>query len=111
MGAHGRLAIALTLWLPVAAQSIITTFAGTDYIVANGVKAVNAPLGAISSVAVDSRGTLYAADLQNFLVFKVGSDGILTVVAGTGFGGGNGDNGPAASAMLNTPKALALDPA
>ena len=94
------------------AQNIITTFAGTSYVFAgDGKRAVNATLGQLSSVIVDRQGTVYLADIDNHLVMKFGSNGVLTVVAGNGRYGISGDGGPATSAGLSIPTGLALDPA
>ena len=41
---------------------------------------------------------------------KVDAQGIITTVAGTGLPGFSGDGGPATSAMLNLPIAVAVDP-
>lgn len=68
---------------------------------------VNYPLG----VAVDSSGALYISDHGNNRVRKVSADGKISTVAGTGVAGFKGDGGPAASAQLNRPYALAVDDA
>jgi sugar lactone lactonase YvrE len=43
------------------------------------------------------------------LVYRIGTDGILHVVAGNGFRGFSGDNGPATSASLAGPTGLVFD--
>jgi hypothetical protein len=54
------------------AQGIITTVAGTTWIFrGDGGPAVNAPLGSIWGVAVDSAGNVYASDSNNSLVVKI----------------------------------------
>ncbi len=68
---------------------------------------LNYPLG----VAVDSTGALYISDHSNNRVRKVSTDGKISTVAGTGVAGYKGDDGPAASAQLNRPYALAVDDA
>jgi uncharacterized protein (TIGR03437 family) len=65
---------------------------------------LNQPWG----VAVDSAGNLYIADTGNDRVRKV-SNGVLTTVAGNGTMGFSGDGGPATSAGLWAPTAVALD--
>src|SRR5271168_394617 len=85
------------------AQSVITTIAGTDWLFpGNGLPAINAPLsGSLGlDIAVDRNGNLYIADLGNGEVMKVGSNGILSVIAGTGIFGATGDGGLAISAAL-----------
>lgn len=90
----------------------ITTVAGNG---ANGFSgdggpaasaSLNSPLG----IAVDSVGDLYIADKYNNRIRKV-SGGIITTVAGTGDGGFAGDGGPATSALLSSPDAVAVDSA
>jgi sugar lactone lactonase YvrE len=53
---------------------------------------------------------VYVADEQNDRVRRVGGDGTITTVAGSGSGGGySGDNGPATAAELNEPSGLVVD--
>ncbi|MFJ3433031.1 RICIN domain-containing protein [Streptomyces cyaneofuscatus] len=66
---------------------------------------LNYPLG----VAVDSTGALYISDHGNNRVRKISADGKISTVAGTGVAGFKGDDGPAASAQLNRPYALAVN--
>ena len=67
----------------VTPQSIITTVAGTTWTFrGDGGPAIDAPLGSVSRVAVDSAGNVFAANFGNHLVMKIFLDGILTVVAG-----------------------------
>ncbi|MFG2593970.1 RICIN domain-containing protein [Streptomyces sp. NPDC048438] len=68
---------------------------------------LNYPLG----VVVDSTGILYISDHGNHRVRKISTDGKISTVAGTGVAGFKGDDGPAASAQLNGPYALAVNDA
>ncbi|MFJ8769601.1 NHL domain-containing protein [Streptomyces clavifer] len=68
---------------------------------------LNYPLG----VAVDSTGALYISDHGNHRVRKISTDGKISTIAGTGVAGFKGDDGPAASAQLNRPYALAVNDA
>ncbi len=68
------------------------------------------------ALAVDGSGNLYIADCDCGFdgpaassVRKVAPDGIITTVAGTGVPGFSGDGGPATSAQLLGPDALAVD--
>ena len=95
-------------------NGIITTFAGdgtAGFGGDNGL-AINGHLNSPVGVAVDPAGDLYIADRDNNLFRRV-SKGIITTVAGfaeqRSFGGFSGDNGPATSAQLNGPGALAVD--
>jgi sugar lactone lactonase YvrE len=93
-------------------NGVITTVAGTGtpgFSGDNG-PATSAQLNSPSGIAVDSLGNLYIADIYNNRIRKV-SNGVITTIAGTGVQGFGGDNGPATSAQLNTPKGVAVDSA
>lgn len=68
-----------------------------------------ASLGAVTGVALDASGNIYLAAAGNNLVFRLSSDGFLTVIAGNGLQGLTGDGGAATSASLNHPAGLAFD--
>src|SRR5262249_28943795 len=53
-------------------------------------------------------GTIYISDINNHRVRRVGTDGIITTVAGTGFLGFSGDGGPARQARFFFPTDLAV---
>ena len=74
----------------------------------DGGPATNATLNWPVSLAVDSLGNLYIADEFNFRVRKVGTNGIITTVAGNGARGSAGDGGLATNASLQ-PVAVAVD--
>jgi DNA-binding beta-propeller fold protein YncE len=59
----------------------------------------------------DSKGNLYVAERDNYVVRRIDAKtGIISVVAGTlGSRGFDGDNGPATKALLNQPHSLAID--
>ena len=61
-------------------------------------------------VAVDSAGNLYIADCRNNRIRKV-SNGVITTFAGSATFGFGGDNGPATSARIFGPQAVAVDAA
>ena len=63
-----------------------------------------------AGVAVDAAGNLYIADIYNKRIRKV-SNGVITTVAGKGTDPAqrNGYNGPATSALLFDPDAVAVD--
>lgn len=99
----------VTSWCSVCAQ-VITTVAGTGFsFPSTPLAAINAPVGAIFGMAVDTHGNVYLADPGNNQVFKVDRNGTLTVAAGNGIPGFTGDGGPATSAALNTPLCVAVD--
>ncbi len=61
-------------------------------------------------VSVDSKGRVVIADTYNGRVRRVGRDGVMTSIAGTGVGWDNGDGGPAVSAGLVRVEAVAHGP-
>ncbi len=93
-------------------NGVITTVAGngTQGFSGDNGPATSAQLYIPGGVAVDSAGNLYIADTYNNRIRKV-SNGVITTVAGNGTVGFGGDNGPATSAQLNTPVAVAVDSA
>jgi uncharacterized protein (TIGR03437 family) len=62
-------------------------------------------------VAVDAAGNLFIADTYNSRVRKVDPGGTISTVAGNGNKGFSGDGGPATSASLSGPPAVAVDAA
>src|SRR5689334_14465330 len=106
-----RIAICFLFALCLYAQRVITTAAGTDaFFSADGKPALQAPLGNnLSGFAFDPDGNLLAADPDNNVVVRINQNGILSVVAGNGILGYSGDGGPATSASLGLPYAVAVD--
>ena len=96
-----------------AATGLISTVAGTG---GNGgyngdnIAATSAMLLHPFSVAVDSSGNLYIADVDNHRIRKViAATGVITTLAGTGSQGNIGDNIAATSAFLGGPSGIVLD--
>jgi hypothetical protein len=117
--------LALTAVIVMTAASVqgqyITTYAGTGFVTGysgDGGLATNAVLYSPSDIAFDSSNNLYIADFINNVIRKVDTAGIITTVAGTGYGSGtagmgnySGDGGPATDATMNGPFGLAIDAA
>jgi trimeric autotransporter adhesin len=103
------------IWKVTAATGIITVVAGNGTaagVSGNGGAATNAELGLPDGVAVDSAGNFYIADASDAVIWKVtAATGIITVVAGNGTSGFNGNNGVATSAELGFPQGVAVDSA
>lgn len=59
----------------------------------------------------DTQGNLFFAESGNHLIRRLDPQGTLTTVVGTGIQGFSGDAGPATQAQLDSPQAVALDPA
>ncbi len=89
--------------LTVVAGNGIPDFSG------DGGPATSASLFFPVGVAIDSSGNLYIADSYNNKVRKVTANGIISTLAGNGRIGSSGDNGPAPSAELSYPCAVAAD--
>jgi uncharacterized protein (TIGR03437 family) len=92
-----------------AVGGAIATFAGTVTSIGDGGPSTQARLTGPWSAAVDSAGNLYIADRLDNRVRKVTPSGTISTLAGTGAAGFGGDNGPGASAVLNTPNGIAVD--
>ena len=94
------------------ATGIISTVAGdgTFGYSDDGGSARGAQLASINGVAVDGAGNLYIAD-SNRIRKVTAATGIITTVAGSVSNGYSGDGGPATSALLNAPLAVAVDSA
>jgi sugar lactone lactonase YvrE len=95
----------------VYANGIITTVAGngTNGFSGEGGAAVLAELSNPSGLAFDAFGYLYIADTGNERIRIVGTNGIITTIAGNGSAGYGGDGGAATSAELHSPTGLAFD--
>lgn len=72
--------------------------------------ATSARLNRPGTLAVDTQGNVYIADMANHRIRRVDAvTGIITTYAGNGGAGSGGDNGPANQASLNNPTGLAFD--
>jgi RHS repeat-associated protein len=92
----------------VGLDGIITTVAGTGSVgfAGDGGPATAATLGTVFSIDVAADGSLYILESAG-RVRRVGPDGIITTVAGTGTAGFGGDGGPAIAAQLRLPSGIA----
>jgi RHS repeat-associated protein len=95
----------------VGPDGIITTVAGNGTFGSSGDggPATQAQLFFPVGVAVGPDGSLYIAE-RGSRIRRVGPNGIITTVAGTGVAGFSGDGGPASQAQLNDPWAVAVGP-
>jgi uncharacterized protein (TIGR03437 family) len=82
----------------VSSKGVISSIGGGSFVSPQG-------------VGMDSGGNAYIADLQGNKVWRIGTGGTLAVFAGDGTQGDSGDGGPATSAELNAPAAVAVDSA
>ena len=95
----------------ITRDGLITTVAGTGVpgYSGDGGPAINAQLDTPYGILLDKDDNLLIADSNNDVIRKVGSDGIIHTIAGTGQEGFDGDGGPARAAKLNSPQSLARD--
>jgi RHS repeat-associated protein len=96
----------------VGPDGIITTIAGTGRagFSGDGGPASAAQLSKPSGIDAAPDGSLYIADAFNNRIRRVGPDGIITTVAGSGGFGLGGDGGLAANAALGDPRDVVLGP-
>jgi sugar lactone lactonase YvrE len=97
----------------VSPSGIITAVAGNGVsgFSGDGGPATSAALAYPMGVAVDAAGDLYIADASNNRVRQVSPSGTISTVAGNGAYKFAGDGGPATSASLYFPSAVAVDTA
>jgi RHS repeat-associated protein len=76
----------------------------------DGIPATQAQLGYSPDVVVGPDGSLYVVESSSNRIRRIGSDGIITTVAGNGTLGFSGDGGPATQAQLNNPQGVAVGP-
>jgi len=100
----------LTTW----SQGIVSTVAGSDSWGNTGDN-IQATLASISldtvfcSAVTDKNGNIIFADSWSNRIRKVGQDGIINTIAGTGTYGSNGDGGAALLARIAYPTAVTID--
>ena len=100
------------LWLAAnlafAQQYSISTVAGGAP-PATPTPAVNISIGQPARVAADAAGNVYFSSGNS--VFRIATDGTLSLVAGNSHAGYSGDGGPAINAQLNSPQGIAVNQA
>jgi RHS repeat-associated protein len=96
-------------------DGVVSTVAGNGGFgfAGDGGPATQATVRTVFGLALDAEGNLYFADAANHRIRRVGRDGIIATVAGSGGtdsgnGGFAGDGGPATQARLNSPRDVAL---
>jgi sugar lactone lactonase YvrE len=94
------------------ATNSITTIAGTGVVASNGDggQATSAALNIPFGIHVDINGDVYISELLGHVIRKIDiKTGIITKIAGTGFGGFTGDGIHATAYSLDSPYALTMD--
>jgi len=107
----------------VNSLGIITTIAGNGFgagtgnggYTGDGGSAILAELNGPAGIAIDASGNIYVGDMYNNVVRKINSSGIISTIAGNGYGantlrgGFGGDGGPATLAYLSNPNGVTID--
>jgi sugar lactone lactonase YvrE len=96
----------------VSPAGVISTFAGTGVAgsTGDGGPATAATLRFPSGIAVDNAGSVFVADTSASNVRRIGANGVISTVAGTGTSGFNGDGQPATKATFGSPYGVAISP-
>lgn len=98
--------------LTVDAGRKVRTVAGNGHLFSSfpdGIPATQAQ-GFPGQASTDRAGNVYVADIGSHRIRKVGLDGRITTVAGTGDAGLSGDGGPATAARLRSPIGVMVHP-
>ena len=95
----------------VAPNGTITTIIGSNLhsFFAPSIPATLSPLDWPSSIAVDSDGRIYFAELHSNRIARMNADGRLQTIAGTGLPGNGADGPDATRSALSIPSHLAFD--
>ena len=95
----------------VDANGIITTVAGNGNAgySGDGGAATSAGLYWPDGLSFDASGNLYISEQGDNRIRMVGTNGVITTVAGNGTNGYSGDGGAATNARLKSPAGVALD--
>lgn len=99
----------LVLRIDPAGSTRIIAGNGIEGYSGDGGPAVDASLYYPFAIAVDRNGNVFFADAFNYVIRRVGTDGIITTVAGNGVEDDAGDGGPAISASFGFIRDLAFD--
>jgi hypothetical protein len=93
------------------ASRVVTTFAGSGEwgMPEEGMLATEAPFKSPTGIAASAKGEVYFALAETYKIWKVGLDGTMKVVAGTGEWGYSGDGGLAVDAQIGMVYGIALD--
>lgn len=97
-------------WTAIGVQAqptIQTLFGGPP----DGLPAASATMSNPGAVLVDSKGGVIVGLRAGHQIVRIGSDGLVTSIAGTGVAGGAGDGGPAKLATVSQPSGFAYDQA
>jgi prepilin-type N-terminal cleavage/methylation domain-containing protein len=91
----------------IDSSGIVSTLAGSGVFGFADGTGISAQFYYPVGITIDSSGTLYVADQQNYRIRKITSSGVVTTLAGSGTGGFA--DGPGTSAQFNYPIGIAID--
>lgn len=98
-----------SLWR-IDPDGMIHRVAGNGTTFADGVSALDAKFDGTTDVALAPDGTIYMPDFSTNRIRRIGTDGIITTLAGSGSATFSGDNGPAIAAGVPQPASVAVGP-
>ena len=103
-------AVLLVLATSAQAASLIH-FAGTGVAgdTGDGGPALQAKLNAPFGIVRGPDGAIWFCEYEGHVVRRIGKDGIISTIVGTGEHAYTGDNGPARNATLNNPHEIRFD--
>jgi serine/threonine-protein kinase len=93
-------------YIPAEERVEVVLGSGLPGVAPSGSVARTARTFAPADVAVGPDDAVYVAERQNHRIVRIGTDGLLTIAAGTGAQGDSGDGGPAPDALLNLPEGV-----
>jgi sugar lactone lactonase YvrE len=96
----------------ISTSGIITTVAGKGGFNAfsgDGGQATDAEFNDPNGVALDATGNIYVVDRENNRIRKIGTDGIINTIVGTGTAAYNGDGQVGTTTSINKPTGIAID--
>ncbi len=94
--------------VPTTPTYTVTTFAGNASAGLVNATGTAAKFSQPRGIAVDASGNFYIADMNNHVIRKITSAGVITTFAGTGASGSTDATGTAAS--FNQPQDITIDP-
>lgn len=106
--ASGAGSIKVTPFVPGTSEVATLAGNGTSGFGGDGGPATNTVFANPSGIAVGSDGSVYISDNNNNRIRRIGSDGIITTVAGDGQYGYSGDGILATQVRLAAPRGIAL---